>query len=93
MNHDCENQFSDSQEFLNCPFCFEQCVEPRHGKTRCPMCDAGFEIDDRAECIFGDTDEIRLPVFGIICASCGLIQAGEIKNCLYCGAGINTTLQ
>jgi len=63
------------------------------GKTRCPECGATFEIDDRAECIFGDTNSIRLPAQGIICASCGLIQAGDQQNCLCCGAGINTTVQ
>jgi hypothetical protein len=93
MNQYRKNQLSESQELLNCPFCSEQCIEPRHGKTRCPMCDAAFEFDDRAECVFGDTTEIKLPAFGLICATCGLIQAGENQNCLYCGAGINTTLQ
>lgn len=93
MNQDCKNEMSDSQELLSCPFCSEQCVEPERGKTRCPMCNAGFEFDDRAECVFGDANEIRLPAFGIICASCGLIQAGENQNCLYCGEVINTTMQ
>jgi hypothetical protein len=93
MNQDCKNQLSGSKELLSCPFCSKQCIEPGHGKTKCPMCDAAFEFDDRAECVFGDTTEIKLPVFGLICATCGLIQAGENQNCLYCGAGINTTLQ
>ena len=63
------------------------------GIKLCPMCDTTFEIDDRVECVFGDTDEIRLPAICAICASCDLIQAGENQNCLYCGTDINTTVQ
>ena len=73
-------------------FCLNQCIELRQGETRCPVCEAAFEIDDRAECVFGDPNEIRLPVIGIICASCGLIQAGESQNCLYCWIAINTAV-
>ena len=93
MNQVCKIESSESKGYLNCPFCSNQCVEARQGKTRCPVCDAAFEIDDRVECVFGDTNEIRLPAMGTICATCGLIQAGKIQNCLYCGARIYTTLQ
>jgi hypothetical protein len=90
MHQACKEELSESHEYLTCPFCLNQCVEPRQGETRCPVCDAAFEIDDRAECVFGDTNEIKLPAIGIICALCGLIQAGENQNCLYCGIVINT---
>jgi hypothetical protein len=50
---------------------------------------AAFEIDDRAEGVFADTDNIRLPVNGIICGSCGLVQGVNRKSCLHCGLGIN----
>ena len=88
----CEEESSDSHEYLTCPFCMNQCIKARQCETRCPVCDAAFEIDDSAECVFGDTNEIRLPSIGIICASCGLIQAGENQNCLYCGIEINTAI-
>ena len=88
----CKEELPGNHEYLICPFCSNQCVESRQGKTRCPVCDAVFEIDDRAESIFGDTNEIRLPSIGTICASCGLIQAGENQNCLYCGIVINTAV-
>ena len=93
MDQVCKKDTSVSHEYLTCPFCLGQCIHAEPGKTQCLVCGARFEIDDRAECIFGDTSEIRLPAMGTICASCGLIQAGENQNCLYCGAGINTTLQ
>jgi hypothetical protein len=66
--------------------------EARHGKTQCPVCNATFEIDDRVECVFADTDNIKLPVNGIVCGSCGLVQGGNKKSCLYCGIGINTAV-
>ncbi len=37
--------------FLKCPFCLSQSVEPKSGKSNCPECSAEFEIDDRMECI------------------------------------------
>ena len=82
-----------SQGYLTCPFCLDKGIQSEPGKTRCSVCGAAIEIDDRAECMFGDTGEIRLPAMGTICAYCGLIQAGDNHNCLYCGDGINTTLQ
>ena len=90
MHQLCKEELSDSPEYLICPFCLNQCINAKQAEIRCPVCDTAFEIDDRAECFFGDTDEIRLPVIGIICGSCGLIQAGENQNCLYCGTAINT---
>ncbi len=76
---------SEGHEYITCPFCSNRCIEPRQGKTRCPVCSAGFEIDDRVECVFADTDNIRLPVNG-------LVQGGNRKSCLYCGIGINTAV-
>jgi uncharacterized membrane protein YkvA (DUF1232 family) len=42
--------------------------------------------------VFADTDNIRLPVNGIVCGSCGLVQGGNRKICLYCGIRINTAI-
>lgn len=80
------------QKYLTCPFCLDKCIHAKPGKNQCRVCGATFEIDDRAECIFGDTENLKLPVTGNICAFCGLIQAGKNPNCLYCGIKINTAL-
>ena len=76
-------------ELIKCPFCLSQSIEAKPGATSCPKCGALFEIDDRLECIFGDTENLRLPAIGTICVNCGLIQAGSHQNCLYCGAVIS----
>jgi len=89
MNQICKEELSGSHEYLTCPFCLNQCIEPMHGKTKCPVCNANFEIDDRVECVFADTENIRLPVNGVVCCSCGLVQGVNRKSCLYCGVGIN----
>ena len=38
------------------------------------------------------TEHIRLPVYGIICGSCGLVQIVNRKSCLYWWIGINTAV-
>ena len=48
-------------ELLKCPFYETRSIMAEPGKTRCPDCDAPFEIDDRFECIFADPESIRLP--------------------------------
>ena len=68
-------------------------MEAKPGKTTCPECSAEFEVDDRLECIFADTQKMRLPVNGIVCGGCGLVQDGESGNCVYCGIGLSTMLQ
>jgi len=80
---------SAGPEYLKCPFCLNHCIEKKSGKNSCSICRAKFEIDDRVECVFADTENIRLPVNGIVCGFCGLVQSGDSKNCLYCGIGIN----
>jgi hypothetical protein len=69
-----------------------QSIKARAGATTFPECDAQFEIDDRLECVFGDTDNIRLPAIGAICTSCGLLQADSHQNCLCCVAVIFSAL-
>jgi hypothetical protein len=49
-----------------CPFCRETEVGNDSGPTTCPACKTGFEIDDRGECIFVDTDDPRIPVDGLV---------------------------
>ena len=86
------HRVSGKNAHLTCPFCLNQCIHAEPGTTPCPICDAIFEIDDRIECVFADTDSIRLPVNEIICGFCGPVQGGNRKNCLYCGIGINTAV-
>ena len=62
------------------------------GKIKCPECGSLFEIDDRLECVFVDTDNVRLPENGTACLSCGLVQGLETKACLNCGLEINTAV-
>ena len=63
-----------------------------HAKHAVKRWRSTFEIDDRVECVFADTDNIRLPVNGIVCGSCGLVQGFNRKSCLYCGLEINTAV-
>ena len=79
----------ENYDYLKCPFCSNQSIEAKPGLARCPLCAAQFEIDDRLECVFADTVNLLLPAIGTVCGSCGLIQAGEHQNCLYCGLKIN----
>ena len=92
MNQVFKEELSESNEYLTCPFCLNQCIHGEPGKTCCPVCDATFEIDDRIECVSMDTDNIRLSVNGIVCGSCGLVQGANRKICLYGGLGINTAV-
>jgi len=92
MHQTCKEELSESNEYLTCTFCLNQCIHGEPGKTQCPICDAVFEIDDRVECVFEDTDNIRLPINGIIFGSCGLVQGANRKICLFWGIGINTAV-
>ena len=60
-------------QHLKCPFCQKHSILAKSGKTTCPECSAEFEIDDRLECIFADTQKMRMPVNGFVCAVCGLV--------------------
>ncbi len=75
---------------LKCPFCSNQ-IKDISDKMSCPECHAEFEIDDRGECVFVDTDYPRLPLEGIFCNSCGLVQDEGNKSCAYCGSRIELT--
>ena len=75
-----------------CPFCREIEVGDETGPSTCPACKAGFEIDDRGECIFVDTDNPRIPVDGLVCMECGLVQEGKWGLCVYCGTILNKTV-
>ena len=83
----------DEFEMIQCPFCGYQGIEAEPGKTDCPKCDTSFEIDYRCECVFVDLDNQRLPIEGIICLRCGLVQGEEAESCVYCGAKLNIKIQ
>jgi len=74
------------QPTIRCPFCVNGNINAEPGKSECPVCHTKFEIDDRAECIFVDLDDPRLPLKGTYCRQCGLIQGGYRKHCRYCRA-------
>lgn len=74
-----------------CPFCRETEVGDETGPTVCPSCGAGFEIEDRGECVFVDTASPRMPMFGQVCTECGLIQQDKRNSCVYCGTIFNKT--
>ena len=84
---------SKNQPALRCPFCVDGNITAEPGKSECPACHAKFEVDDRAECIFVDLDNPRLPIKGIYCRQCGLVQGGHRKRCRYCGAIIRYKMQ
>jgi hypothetical protein len=56
MHQTRKKELSESHEYLTCTFCLNQSIKTSQGETRCSVCDAAFEIDDRAECVFGDTN-------------------------------------
>ena len=78
---------------MKCPFCLNKNIEPKPGKTACPDCHTEFEIDDRLECVYADTINLRLPVNGSVCMSCGLVQYSIAETCVSCGIKLNSSLQ
>jgi hypothetical protein len=78
-------------QHLKCPFCLNYSLDDKSGKTACPECSAEIEIDDRLECIFADTQKMRLPVNGMVCGACGLVQGDESRNCVYCDEELGIT--
>ena len=75
-----------------CPFCRQSDILENSGPTICPSCQTVFEIDDRGECVFVDTDSLRMPMFGQVCVECGLVQEIRRDACVYCGVAFNKTV-
>jgi hypothetical protein len=75
-----------------CPICRQSDLQGNPGKTVCPLCKTVFEIDDRGECVFADTDSLRIPMFGQVCVECGLVQQDKRDSCVYCGRSLNNTV-
>jgi hypothetical protein len=77
---------------MSCPFCRQSDIPDNSGKTICPSCQTVFEIDDRGECVFVDTDSLKMPMYGQVCTACGLIQQDRRDSCNWCGAGFSITI-
>jgi len=75
-----------------CPFCRETEIGFQTGPTVCSACKAGFEINDRGECVFVNTDDPRMPMSGQACMQCGLVQQDKRKTCNYCGTTFSKTM-
>ena len=84
---------ADERDTIRCPFCHYQEIEVNPGNTVCPKCEVAFEIDDRGECVFVDTNNPRLPIEGIICSRCGLVQGEDIEHCIFCKTSLNNNPQ
>ena len=63
----------NEERIMICPFCRQSDLLGNPGKTVCPSCKTVFEIDERGECVFVDTDSLRMPMYGQVCAECGLV--------------------
>lgn len=72
-----------------CPFCASENLRNESGKIRCLDCLAEYEFDDKSECIFASTDDLRLPLKGTVCPHCGLLQGMDNDKCLLCGTPIS----
>jgi DNA-directed RNA polymerase subunit RPC12/RpoP len=83
----------ENQEYLKCPFCENRYIEAESGRHKCFECGSEFDIDDRLECFFANTEKLRLPAKGIVCPWCGLIQNEDVTTCLYCGRWVNSNVQ
>jgi len=83
---------SQKPDYLKCLFYLNHNVEAKPGKTTCPDCSAGLEVDDRGECIFADTQKISLPVNEMVCGAYGLVHGNEAGRCGYCGAKLRSAL-
>jgi hypothetical protein len=78
---------------LKCPFCLNPLSDSILGEKICPGCQAEFEVDDRAECVFVNPDNLKLPVKGTVCRVCGLVQGKGRDSCGYCGAELYVIVQ
>ena len=75
---------------VQCPFCQRADIPAVPGKATCQECGTLYEIDDRGECIFVDLENPRIPINGIYCRACGLVQGMRMKNCHFCATLVNS---
>jgi hypothetical protein len=78
---------------MKCSFCLTKINEPNPGEIICSKCQAGFEIDDRGECVFADPGHLRLPINGAVCRTLELVQGTGRNSCGYCEAELYATSQ
>ena len=81
------------EDHILCPFCGHPGIEAKPGKASCNECHASFYIDDRVECVFADTKDLRLPLTGTVCPMCGLIQGEDSEHCVYCNTKLNSSVK
>lgn len=74
---------------MNCPFCLNPIADSNLGEKICLNCQVEFEIDDREECVFANPGNLRLPVKGTVCRTCGLVQGEGRDSCGFCGAALS----
>jgi len=75
-----------------CPFCRQSDIGDKSGTIICSSCQTVLEIDDRGECVFVDADSPKMPMYGQVCAECGLVQQDKRDSCVYCGTVFNKTV-
>jgi hypothetical protein len=68
-----------------CPFCRQTDIVDNSGNTVCPSCKTVFEIDDRGECVFVDTDSPRMPMLGRYAQNAGWFSKISRESCVWCG--------
>jgi hypothetical protein len=69
---------------MKCPFCQKATIPEKPGSAICPVCMASYRIDDRGECIFVNLEYPRIPLNGMYCPKCGLIQDEMNEFCYLC---------
>jgi len=80
------------KNYIECPFC-SGLLEPKLGRQTCPECHAGFVYDAGRHRIFVDTNDIRLPIQGIVCTRCGMVQSENARRCAHCRGELLSTKQ
>ena len=81
-------EYTQKSPLKNAPSVFIRSLIPIRVKKICPKCLAELEIDDRAECVFDNPDNLKLPMNGNVCRVSGLVQSVKRDSCGYCGAEI-----
>lgn len=77
---------------MECPFCHKAAIPDKFGPATCSVCMASFLIDDRRECIFVDLSKPRIPLDGVYCSKCGLIQGHENESCYLCAESLDVAV-
>ena len=74
-----------------CHFCRQIDVGNDPGVICCPVWQTEFKIDDQGESAFVNVEEPRLPIKGVVCLECGVVQGARRVSCGYCETIVNKT--